>query len=276
MKLRRSLLQFGVSSLLLLTLLVALCLGWFMTEVRRARSQAETVRSIEKSGGGVLYRSLFGREFYQRADGFAGGGFLAYVVDVDFRSLVNTYSTGASGTADVDLAPLERLPYVERLNLAGAYQLTDTGFQHLERLTQMRALDLTGTPMTDAGLQHLGTMTKLEALSLVGTRVSDRGLERLSRLTHLTTLDLMSLRITDAGLRPLARLNRLRRLSLVGTFVTDRGLKELEALTQLEKLYVWGSQVSPAGVNRLRAALPRCTINETALTGEPSDFSLKE
>jgi hypothetical protein len=212
MKLRRSALQFTLRSLFVLTFLVALGLGWFMTELRRARTQTEAVSLVSRSGGDVGYRFALG-EHGQRLASRLDDGFLAYAVDVDFTALTDAFGHGACRTVDADLSPLERLPYVETLDLRGAYHLTDAGFKHLEHLTRMRVLDLASTPINDGGLRHLGAMTHLQGLSLAMTRVSDFGLEHLSRLTDLKRLDLLELRVTDTGLRQLRHLTQLRKAS---------------------------------------------------------------
>ena len=245
---RRRWFQFSVRSLFLLTLLVALGLGWFMTEFRRAKRQTEAVAEIIGSGGTVDYDWAFGgydspSRFETQRRWLASvvdEGFLAYVVGVDYVPFPDNLDHGAYQTVDANLAPLERLPYVESLSLYKGLQITDAGLKHLEHLTRMRVLHLEGTAITDDGLQRLRAMSQLEELSISDCpRISGRGLEVLRQF---------------AG---------LRKLSLAGAQITDVGLEQLEGLTQLKKLDVTYTGVTAAGVRRLRSALPRCKIDWT-------------
>ncbi len=275
-RLRRRWFQFSLRSLFLLTLFVALGLGWFMTELRRARSQTEAVEAIIRSGGTVAYRYAFGgsdsplpfgqSRFEAQRRALArlfGEGFLAYVVDVDFVPFPDCEDGGASGTVDADLAPLERLPYVESLNLHKAFQITDAGLKHLEHLTRMRVLELESASMTDAGLQHLTAMSQLQELTLEYQRMPGRGLEPLRQFGTLRKLGFEGPWIADADLRQLRDLTGLRQLNLMGSSITDAGLEQLKGLTQLEELNISFTHVTPAGVKRLRDALPRCKVEWT-------------
>jgi hypothetical protein len=273
---RRRWFQFSLRSLFLLTLLVALGLGGFMTEFRRARSQTEAVEAIIASGGTVGYRYVFGGSDSRSRFGQSrfetqrrplaslfGEGFLAYVVVADFVPADDLMDHGACRTVDADLVPLERLPYVESLNLYHAIQVTDAGLKHLEHSTRMRVLNLELTSMTDTGLKSLGAMSQLEELSLTYPRMPGRGLELLRQFGGLRKM-ILGPWIADADLRQLKYLTGLRQLSLTGMGITDAGLEQLKGLTQLKQLDITGTRVTPAGVRRLRDALPKCEVDWTA------------
>jgi hypothetical protein len=68
--------------------------------------------------------------------------------------------------------------------------------------------------------------------------------------------------VTDAGLRHLAQMRELRDLYLNGCSVTDDSLDHLKQLTNLRTLVVTGTRISAAGAQRLRAALPKCTVQD--------------
>ncbi len=247
----RSLLQFSLRSLFLLTLLVALGLGWFMTEVRRANSQTEAIMALGRFGDGVAYRFALGETAGKRLDRLTGEGFLAYVVYLRYDEF-GANRLGAYRATDADLVPLEHLPYVESLTLYGAEQLTDAGWKHLEHLTRIRQLDLTCTSIDDVGLKHLSGLSRLKDLSLVYTRVSDRGLESLRGFPRLRRLWLGRESITDASLRSLRGMCQLRELCLIQTAITDGGLEQLRGLTGLRKLQLDGLAISGAGLRQLR------------------------
>ena len=64
-----------------------------------------------------------------------------------------------------------------------------------------RAVDLSDTKVTDTGLQHLSRLTQLEKLSLDRTGVTDGGLEHLQELPRLKAISLCgAIQVTDAAL----------------------------------------------------------------------------
>ena len=254
-------------SLFLVTLVSALSLGWFMTELRRASRQTEAVEAIIKSGGTVVYRFAFGgsdcRMRFKRTRprllaNVAGEGFLAYAVAVDFTA--EGWCCDARQVVDADLTPLGSLPYVESLNIEHAFRVTDSGLRDLEHLTRLRVLGLEGTSMTDNGLQYLSAMSQLQDLSLEYPRVPGRGLKFPRCLSGLRKLSLSGPWFADEDLRQLKSLTKLRELSLVGTEITDGGLEQLNGMMQLEKLDLSGTRVTLAGIRSLRDAMPRCYI----------------
>jgi len=56
---------------------------------------------------------------------------------------------------------------------------------HLQGLTSLQSLDLSGTQVSDAGLVHLQGLISLQSLDLRNTKVSDT-----SVLDHLLGLDI--------------------------------------------------------------------------------------
>ncbi len=106
----------------------------------------------------------------------------------------------------------------------------------LARLTGLRTLILTGTPITD--LAPLASLASLQSLEVSGTQVSD--LAPLQNLACLQSLLLSNTEVSD--LAPLANLPSLYALSVSDTQVTD--LAPLANLASLQSLEVWGTQVS--------------------------------
>jgi hypothetical protein len=105
---------------------------------------------------------------------------------------------------------------------------TDPALVHLQGLSQLQLLELTGTQVTDAGLMHLQGLSQLQRLFLDNTQVTDAGLVHLQGLSQLQTLWLGSTKVTDAGLPHLQGLSRLQALQLRDTKVTDQGVKKLQ------------------------------------------------
>jgi Leucine rich repeat/Leucine Rich repeat len=137
--------------------------------------------------------------------------------------------------SDADLAPLEALTHLRRLNLDGAH-ITDAGLAHVQRLGKLQKLYLAHTPVTDAGLARLEDLTRLEVLDLAGAAITDAGLAHLEDMPKLQVLDLSHTQITGAGLAHLKKLDGLRELYLVGDKPEgDKGSEFEEKVLEFQK-----------------------------------------
>jgi hypothetical protein len=145
-----------------------------------------------------------------------------------------------SPVGDEELAILEGLPQLRKLDLGQCPALTDAGLTHLEGLTQLRELELNWCrALTDAGLAHVGGLVQLEKVALHACEaLTGAELAHLNRLAQLRELDLGGCSaLTDAGLAHLAGLPRLQKLGLWGCrALTDAGLACLNRLPQLREL----------------------------------------
>jgi serine/threonine protein kinase/Leucine-rich repeat (LRR) protein len=108
---------------------------------------------------------------------------------------------------------------VVAVNLAHS-NILDDGLVHLEPLSNLAELDLTGTSVGDEGLAHLEKLSALKKLTLEGTDVRDTGLKHLLPLRNLVTLNLAETKVSDAGLEQLQKLPKLQSLKLAGTRAT--------------------------------------------------------
>jgi hypothetical protein len=63
----------------------------------------------------------------------------------------------------------------------GCVQITDAGLVHVEPLTGLEQLGLTGTQVTDAGVLRLTRLKKLRELSLIGTQVTEETFDELQK-----------------------------------------------------------------------------------------------
>ena len=247
--------QYSLRTLLLLVLLA--CIGTSYTAVRidRAKQEREASEAIERVGGLVQYD-------YQPAQGpfqvqpppgpawarkLLGENFFAHVVGVNLEPFAR-----ASLVTDRDMEPLEKLRQLRSLDLAGCRRVTGAGLAHIEGLRGLEDLSLTNTAIADAGLVHLHRLSRLRRLNLCGTAVTDAGLEYLQGLAQLEELCLMGTRTTDAGLEYLQGQTHLTTLILSYTGVTDVGLCHLKSLPQLRDLWLDGTGVTDAGVDYLQ------------------------
>ena len=267
--------QFGIRSLLILTVVVAVPCSWLTAEMKQAREQMNIVNGLEIEcdwqfdANGIHLSHPQPREpGLLRA--VLGDGFFDEVVEVNPRN-------------DAQMERLKELPRLQYLSLISAKisdaglrhlegwagpqalwldcnEITDVGLQYLEGMTRLESLSLGGTKITDAGLLHLEGMTRLESLSLGGTKITDAGLLHLEWLTRLESLSLNGTKISDDGLRHIERMSQLHDLDLSNTAITDAGLRHLEGLTKLKVLRLLHTHGTDEGVKKLQKALPHCTI----------------
>lgn len=66
--------------------------------------------------------------------------------------------------------------------------VTDTGIVHLQRLRQLRVVDLAGTRISDGAIEHFEKMTKLTSLDLQGTAVTEPAVAKLKTSLPLCTI----------------------------------------------------------------------------------------
>lgn len=229
--------RFGIRSLLLLTLAVAIPCAWCAIAASDANRQKNVVATIQRKGGEVQYD-------WQTEGGSGkppGPAWLLRYCGTDFVSVVVAVQ-GRHGDFGSD------------------WDWTDADMVHLQTLSDLRQLNLQGTQVTDAGLVHIKHLTELERLNLNLTKISDSGLARLRRLNRLEDLELAATSVTDDSLMQIGRLTRLWRLNLAHTKVTDNGLKQIGQLTNLRSLDLSRTGVTEEGASELRASLPNCSV----------------
>ena len=262
--------QFGLRTLLLTVVVVAVPCGWMGRELERARHQRELVERVSRynylDGGQRLVpkwlRKSLGEDFFAELEGVVLEDSETHASLTHLRGLTNLRSLYLMGTPVTDdgLAHLRGLKNLRFLDLTGT-KITDAGLSHLRGLTNLQSLDLTGTKITDAGLAHLRELTNLSLLKLTGTKITDAGLAHISELTNLRSLYLYGTPVTGVGLAHLRELTNLQTLGLNGTQVTDDGLVHLQGLKNLQFLYLSGTQVTDERVRQLQADLPECQMD---------------
>jgi hypothetical protein len=155
--------QFGIRTLLVLTVAVALPFSWLAAEMRKARQQREAIATIQQLGGFVLY---YGRQVSEVTppprwlEEVMGPDFLIDVYEVDFL-MVDDFSK------DIDDAFLCHT------------QITSDALEGLIRFPHLRHLGLLDTGIDDAGIEYLKRLTALRTMTLRGTKVTDEGVARL-------------------------------------------------------------------------------------------------
>lgn len=132
--------------------------------------------------------------------------------------------------------------------LGAKRQATDSLLGRISKLTRLKYLDLSGSPITDDGLRHLARLDQLEHLNLSCTQISDKGLSVLQHLPLLRTLELYhQQRITDAGISSLTGCGQLEHVNLMGTQTGDGAIKSLTGKPRLHHFFA-GTLITDAGV----------------------------
>ena len=162
-------LQFNLRTLLVLTLVVGLLLGWVMNERRKnARIRADIVALKNLHCHLVLIGDKNPRSTW-----------IDQVIGRKIQCCLVTASEFIPKTiTDADLVHLKGLTELETLVLKDT-AITDTGLKHLTGLTQLRFLDLSGTSITDDGLRHLMNLRCLRLLHLDRTAITDAEIAKL-------------------------------------------------------------------------------------------------
>jgi Leucine-rich repeat (LRR) protein len=237
-------LQFGLRTLLAVTLVCSTALGWVESRRRYYARQVEAAKTchtaqftLEPVGPDWL-RSLWGETAFQR------------VVEARF------HGDHRLVLRDADLAVLRELPELRRI-LAGTDPygfrgqfdflrpidslLSDAGLEALGQLRQVQELDLSGCKIDGSGLRWISRDAPLSTLRLNGIEFTDEGLVQIASFAHLEVLELGDASLPTA--EPLARLAKLRELDLQRAYVSDHDWRPVGRLTSLEVLNLRSAQI---------------------------------
>lgn len=206
---------------------------------------------------------------------------------------------------DKGVAELAKLQLLEGLNI-GSIGITDSGMDHIAKLTNLRDLNLFGcTNVTNKGLTKLTTLKSLQRLYVNDANLTIGGLSYLNKLSNLVTLRLdgvlqdnsrldisrltkletflfqlkkrrvgkktVSDLLNDSDLICLAKLTNLEDLQVSKTGITDDGLKYLAGLTNLTRLGIGGEKITDKGLIQLSRMNK---LNQLILAGNFTDEAL--
>jgi len=163
---------------------------------------------------------------------------------------------------DAGTEGLERLINLRVLELNGC--LRDTTIGRLRPLRQLRKLKLACAPLVNEDcLEVLAELTQLESVSLYWTLQGaphNRILRHFAALERLQELDIILDRVGGDGLRHLAGLRELRFVKLNGSAVNDESIRHLALCQHLRTLAVLDSRVTEGGARWLAERLSAVTI----------------
>jgi hypothetical protein len=160
--------QFGIRTLLLLTLATAIPFSWLAVSIERAKRTGEIARLLEKK----LDCNMETRVWLSPSIR------LTNLLGEDFFTHVTFICHQTSDFSDDDFKLCCELDELEICMLNGS-AVTDVGLENIGNLTRLKYLDLRDTPITDAGLKHLAKLHSLEKLYLSGTDTTEAGLQEL-------------------------------------------------------------------------------------------------
>ena len=126
--------QFSLRALLIVVLVSATLLAWFVQ--RRDRAAEQAAMSLVLSKGGMI-----GSDGHQA------------VTEVVFAGQRGDVDLGTT-LGDADLATLHAFPYLQKLDLTGR-PITDAAVPSISRLKKLRSLRVGGTKITDDGVSRL-------------------------------------------------------------------------------------------------------------------------
>jgi Leucine-rich repeat (LRR) protein len=188
---------------------------------------------------------------------------------------------GSIGITDLGMEHIEKLTNLKRLNLFGCTNVTDRGLAKLTTLKSLQELYVHEANLTIGGLSVLEKLPNLVKLNLHGVRQDDSGLD-LSRFIKLEEISLQLKRrhvnkktvkdvLHDNDLACFANLKQLKWLQVSHGGITDDGLKYLAGLINIERLSVGGEKVTDKGLLYL-TNMPKLDV--LCLSGNFTDEAL--
>jgi RND family efflux transporter MFP subunit len=131
---------------------------------------------------------------------------------------------------------------------------------HLQRLADLKYLELDCGKFTDSTLRAIGGLTSLEQLRLRHAKITDAGLESLRTLKRLSALSLADTPVTDRGLEQLVK---------IGLFAGMHSVPPAKPGLLPSKPILWldGTRTTEAGVLAFQKAVPYCMISAAHLMG---------
>jgi len=275
--------QFSLSSLFLLTLAVALALGWWKNQREEKLREDILAKELQEAGfwahmaytGPIWLRKLVGMdnlELMYRVDLVSKDGFIqeprvAALLRVAELKRCKAVALESIPISDAEMGFLAQMPSLEEVGLSQT-QVTDVGLRQLCTITRLKTLEAGGTKISDAGVRHIASFSSLEVLDLADTAITDAALPEIGKLRRLQELHLSGTAVTDACAAHLANLRDLKWLDLSRTRVTGKGLFDRARLDQLERLSLDQTKVNDECLAQVGRAprLARLSLRGTAVS----------
>jgi len=196
---RRRWLRFSLASLLIVTTVLCIALAVLFNRVRRQRSAVEAFRA---AGGKVDYDYSF--EFGSGVrEPPPGSTWLRPIVgDEMFQRPAFVWLRGERITDALLIEHLGGVWPTEFLSIASP-RATDAAMDEVAALRELKTLYINCPEITDAGFQKLNRLKKLTTLSITSQRMTDAAMTDLASLPEVSLLELHCPLLTPAGVRKL-------------------------------------------------------------------------
>jgi hypothetical protein len=204
--------RFSLRTLLVVTTLLALALGYFAAEYKAVRDRSRVIAALQRMGAFVAFDDQGPSE----SDGIKAW---LGMLEVSIVAGINTDEA------------MELLVGMDKLrSVTVGPGVTDSGLAHLQELTTIEELKIVSDEVTENGLQSVSLLKGLKRLTLSGRQITDDGLRHLAHLTMLESLDISDAGVTDDGLMHLKGLTSLQKLRCRGTATTGAAMQSLVEL----------------------------------------------
>jgi hypothetical protein len=231
---RRRYLQFGLRTLLAVTLVCGTALGWVESRRKYYARQMEAAEACHAAQfkfepvGPDWLRSMYGQAAFQR------------VIEVSF------HGGDDEVLEDPEFAVVRELPDLRYVfagpgppvitTRAGPFEsrLTDGALAALDRLDRLVLLDVSHSQIDGSGLRWVPRDAPLSTLRLNGNELSDEGLKQVASFADLEALELEGASLPTA--EPLGKFANLRELHLDRAYVADHQWHAIGRLASLERL----------------------------------------
>lgn len=216
-------LQFGIRTLLLFCLLVAVGAGLWRWHMDLVGIQRGIAAKITEKGGRIGW-STWGPDWVHAT---LGSKYFSNVTSIHLEHVA---------LKDEDLALLPQIRTLKELHISGN-DITDDQLIVLERLPRLRKLSLWRGPLTNTALSHVGQMKQLEELDITLSDIDEGVLEHLQGLAQLKTLR-HHLQFTDTGIARLAAIPGLRHDSINVINLQEKSLTLLRDQISFKQLFL--------------------------------------
>ncbi|MBN1911146.1 MAG: hypothetical protein JW818_15475 [Pirellulales bacterium] len=255
---RRRIWQFSIREMLLLTLVIALVLGWWKhndLRLRRELALAERLGVSRKNGS--LWTKYIGPEW------------LGLLVGTRHLQAFRSVSEATIGQNILDkqhtreaLDELEDTwPYLNCIAIKSDGQI-DSQLGPLNRLQNLNVMYIECDHITEVGMRQISRNRRLRTLELKCRALPVQGLAFLTGLPSLEVIVLECPNLRGADLAPLANLSSLEDLWIISP-LEDRDIAHLHGLTQLKLLDLCGVRTTLEATMQLEEALPECEVEVT-------------
>ncbi|MBA3858459.1 MAG: hypothetical protein C0507_16250 [Cyanobacteria bacterium PR.3.49] len=118
------------------------------------------------------------------------------------------------------------------------FGVNDSTFRYLDRLKDLRILDVTGCEVSSQLVEQLNKLPKLEYLKVGKTNMSGQGLLKLQRLSQLKVLGMSRITAQADVLKHLKGSSNIEELRLSGEDLTPQDLKLIGTMKNLRNLWI--------------------------------------